>query len=587
MTDALLVAHVEEGAHMAAESTLNRAVQLTWWPTQRQDVADFCAACPGCKSKLGPPKPHRQPWHQPMLQSRKGEVLYLDTVGPLHRAEGGEVYIFTTMDGFTRYATATAVPDKKASTMAACLRAYVNTWGAPEKIFCDRGKELDNEEMRKAAESLRIERSFSLPYLPRQNKVERMHRTIGPLLKAVLAENNDHDNWPRYLPEILIGYNTSVHSVTGFTPQRLQTGSEYPGPLVRWVNPPVLEEEEDMATRMIRETREATVRNLRALTNQRVYQRRQSSLYQSTSPTFIPKVGDKVYFFCPVAVKLLSKRGYIAKKLASQWTGPWLVREKISELVFRIESINITPMKERVTTADRLDKYREGIALNNQATSNVLDERHPLTWMAEDDEFAEQIDNTATYFDEQAEEIHQQAVGKSGGWVSDTFDEIEVKLATPNENAARMEVHDEVEAEAEAEEVPEEREAMETEENSREVEKQEEPAARNVQTQEERAAAQGAVPKRKPDPTNLQGKRGEERWRLRVRMRNPAGRTSSESPARASANRLLREARAKERESSLATRRGTGETSEKKTPEEETEETRGSGGEGGEAGQQP
>ena len=150
-----------------------------------------------------------------------------------------------------------------------------------------------------------------------------------------------------------------------------------------------------------------------------------------------------------------------------------------------------------------------------------------------------------------------------------------------------MEVHDEVEPEAEAEEVPEEREAMETEENSREVEKQEEPAARNVQTQGERAAAQGAVPKRKPDPTNLQGKRGEERWRLRVRMRNPAGRTSSESPARASANRLLREARAKERESSLATRRGTGETSEKKTPEEETEETRGSGGEGGEAGQQP
>ena len=33
VTDALLVAHVEEGVHMAAESTLNRAVQLTWWLT--------------------------------------------------------------------------------------------------------------------------------------------------------------------------------------------------------------------------------------------------------------------------------------------------------------------------------------------------------------------------------------------------------------------------------------------------------------------------------------------------------------------------------------------------------------------------
>ena len=277
------------------------------------------------------------------------------------------------------------------------------------------------------------------------------------------------------------------------------------------------------------------------------------------------------------AVKLLSKRGYIAKKLASQWTGPWVVKEKISELVFRIESINITPMKERVTTADRLDKYREGIQLNNQATSNVLDKRHPLTWMAEDDEFAEQIDNTATYFDEQAEESHQQAVGKPGGWISDSFDEIEVKLQTPNDHELRMEVHDEVDPEIEEE--PEERETMDTKENSREEENNEDSAARNVQAQEERAGTQGAVARKKPDTTNPQSKKGEERWRLRVRMRNPANRGASESPARASANRLFKEARAKERESSLATRRGTGRTSEERTAGEETRETGGEGGE--------
>ena len=80
------------------------------------------------------------------------------------------------MDGFTRYATATAVPDKTALTMAKCLKAYVDVWGPPEKLFCDRGKELDNEVMRKTAEDLRITRTFSLPYLPSQNKGERMHR---------------------------------------------------------------------------------------------------------------------------------------------------------------------------------------------------------------------------------------------------------------------------------------------------------------------------------------------------------------------------------------------------------------------------
>ena len=62
---------------------------------------------------------------------------------------------------------------------------------------------------------------------------------------------------------------------------------------------------------------------------------------------------------------------------------------------------------------------------------------------------------------------------------------------------------------------------MDTEENSREEEKEEDSAARNVQTQEERAGAQGAVARKKSDTTNLQSKKGEERWRLRVRMRNP------------------------------------------------------------------
>ena len=136
----------------------------------------------------------------------------------LHQAEDGDTYMFTTLDSFTRYATATPVPNKKATPMAACLKAYVNVWGAPEKLFCDNGKELDNEVMRKMAEYLRITRIFSLPYLPRSNKVERLHRTIGPLLKAVLTETSGHDQWPSYLPEILRAYNTSVHAVTGFTP---------------------------------------------------------------------------------------------------------------------------------------------------------------------------------------------------------------------------------------------------------------------------------------------------------------------------------------------------------------------------------
>ena len=78
--------------------------------------------------------------------------------------------------------------------------------------------------------------------------------------------------------------------------------------------------------------------------------------------------------------------------------------------------------------------YRDGIELNSQTTSNILDERHPLTWMAEDDEFAEQIDTTSKYFEEEPKGPHPTAVGKSGG-CEDRFIEIEFNLQPPHHPA--------------------------------------------------------------------------------------------------------------------------------------------------------
>ena len=122
----------------------------------------------------------------------------------------------------------------------------------------------------------------------------------------------------------------------------------------------------------------------------------------------------------------------------------WTLDGRGEDLKARLQNQNHwdKPRKERITTADRLDKYIEGIQLNNQTTSNILDERHPLTWMTDDDEFAEQIDTTPKYLEEEPKESHPTAVGKTGGY-EDWFDEIEFNLQPPNYPA--MEPLDEME----------------------------------------------------------------------------------------------------------------------------------------------
>ena len=49
-----------------------------------------------------------------------------------------------------------------------------------------------------------------------------------------LVLNREHDNWDDLLPFMMLAYNTTVHTSTGFTPYRLVFGEEcsLPGNLV-------------------------------------------------------------------------------------------------------------------------------------------------------------------------------------------------------------------------------------------------------------------------------------------------------------------------------------------------------------------
>ena len=161
---------------------------------------------------------------------------------------------------------------------------------------------------------------------------------------------------------------------------------------------------------------------------------------------------------------------------------------------------------------------------------------------------------------------------KSGGYGEHRFDEIEFNLQPPNNPA--IELQDEMEPEAAVEDNPAPMDTEEKPESAKECEGSEE---RNVLAREEPSGSQGALAKYKPDTEGRGRPRGEERWRMRVKLKNPSSRSSSESPARLKASRELNEARAKERNSSLANRRGTGAFLGEMTAEGETRETGGEG----------
>ena len=73
----------------------------------------------------------------------------------------------------------------------------------------------------------RIQHANTTPYHPECNgAVERMNKTLKQYLQRMSAEVGDRDNWDRLLPKSMFIYNSTVHSSTGFTPYKMQYGTE-------------------------------------------------------------------------------------------------------------------------------------------------------------------------------------------------------------------------------------------------------------------------------------------------------------------------------------------------------------------------
>jgi len=189
-------------------------------------------------------------------------------------------------------------------TTATVAKALINNvfvkYGMPAEILTDRGSEFERELFTQLMQWLQIGKLRTTAYKPSTNgTVERFHRTLNTVLGKLVSSNQR--DWDERLPYVLAAYRATVHSSTGFTPNRLFLGRENRLPVDLLMSLPVSEVNGDKRVGGYAEKQQRLAEETFQLVRQNVCRnaQRRKSAYDAKVRETTYEVGDSVRYYYP------------------------------------------------------------------------------------------------------------------------------------------------------------------------------------------------------------------------------------------------------------------------------------------------
>ena len=196
-----------------------------WWPGMTRDLRNHIKKCGHCrKYEAAPPVTPMKP----LTCSGPGELLHVDFTSveeTMHLKEEPVIWnVLVLQDHFSKYVVAYVVKDQTAHTATNTLRnGYFGLFGVPAYLISDQGKAFTGHIVTHLCDLYGVQKLRTSPYHAQTNgQVEHMNQMIIRMIGKL--EEDKKACWSKHLPELLLAYNTTRSTVTGYSPYYLLFG---------------------------------------------------------------------------------------------------------------------------------------------------------------------------------------------------------------------------------------------------------------------------------------------------------------------------------------------------------------------------
>ena len=211
-----------EVAHQGQCHSTALMQECFWWPGMTRDLRNCIKKCGHCrKYEAAPPVVPMKP----LTCSGPGELLHVDFTSiketvPL-KEDPVIRNVLVLQDHFSKYIVAYVVKDQTARTATETLRnGYFGLFGAPAYLVCDQGKAFTGHVMTHLCELYGVQKLRTSTYHAQTNgQVEHMNQMIIRMIDKL--EEDRKACWFEHLPELLLAYNATRSTVTGYSPYYL------------------------------------------------------------------------------------------------------------------------------------------------------------------------------------------------------------------------------------------------------------------------------------------------------------------------------------------------------------------------------